>query len=384
MRQLRFCLMLFWLAVACAPTPTPAVTPLPAATPIRFPTATPDVAALTPSPTATLVVRITPAASQGTPSTPATPTPKPIGQNPFGLMLGPDSLGIEKRVALVKSLGGVYFRPWDVIVDEWRGACAECAAIEASGLKVLLTVRANGGAQTPTSPPKDLNAYSRTLAQILDRRRPEVLVVENEENSAQFFYTGTPSQYGDELKAACQVAHSKGIKCANGGLVSGEVVLLVWANYLEKNLAANGCGFARRALETQQAQMLCNARALDQLPPLIQDDLAKGKALVQAYKAAGVDYVNFHWYVPDPGALEEAVAFLQTATGLKAITNEMGQQSDNVGAVAPLLQKVLDLGLPYAIWYSVDAPRARALNNPDGSLRPTGEAFKAFMQTRFR
>ncbi|MDR7470356.1 MAG: hypothetical protein QN152_08560 [Armatimonadota bacterium] len=41
-----------------------------------------------------------------------------------------------------------------------------------------------------------------------------------------------------------------------------------------------------------------------------------------------------------------------------------------------------DLRLPYAVWFSIDAARARALMNPDGTLRPTGEAFRAFMAGR--
>ncbi|HXF81892.1 MAG TPA: hypothetical protein VNN19_03985 [bacterium] len=43
-----------------------------------------------------------------------------------------------------------------------------------------------------------------------------------------------------------------------------------------------------------------------------------------------------------------------------------------------------ELGLAHAIWFSIDAPQARALINPDGTLRPSGEAFRAFLAGRSR
>jgi hypothetical protein len=128
---------------------------------------------------------------------------------------------------------------------------------------------------------------------------------------------------------------------------------------------------------------LCNARAIGQLPKALQDDLIRGRALLKDYAGTGADYLNFHWYVPDADALGEAVAYLRTASSLPVMSNEIGQQSDNADTAPLLLQKALDLGLPYVIWYSVDSPRAHALTNADGSLRPAGDAFKAFMQTRF-
>jgi len=46
--------------------------------------------------------------------------------------------------------------------------------------------------------------------------------------------------------------------------------------------------------------------------------------------------------------------------------------------------KVVELGLPIAVWFSVDAPKARALVNMDGTLRPTGQAFQRFIQQNFK
>jgi len=35
------------------------------------------------------------------------------------------------------------------------------------------------------------------------------------------------------------------------------------------------------------------------------------------------------------------------------------------------------------VWFGLDGPKARGLVNPDGSLRPTGEAFKRFIESPF-
>jgi len=44
----------------------------------------------------------------------------------------------------------------------------------------------------------------------------------------------------------------------------------------------------------------------------------------------------------------------------------------------------VELGLPIAVWFGLDGPRARGLVNLDGSLRPTGEAFQRFIQQNLK
>ena len=147
--------------------------------------------------------------------------------NPFGLMLGAKGMPLDKRFSIIKDLGAVYFRPNSVFVEGWKGFNEECELAETAGLKLILTVRNNGGKMQPTIPPEDMQVYKQTLWEILDKYRPIIIAVENEENS-KIFYTGTPEEYSSQLKAACEVAHSKGIKCTNGGMVSSLVALLVY------------------------------------------------------------------------------------------------------------------------------------------------------------
>ncbi len=304
----------------------------------------------------------------------ASPTaPRPTGQNPFGVMLPSQLVRSSQGMQVAKALGAVYFRPASIFLDQWNGTCPECDIVLNAGLELVLTVRNSG--PSPTSPPTDLAAYQRTLGEVLDKYRPVVLAVENEENSA-LFYTGTPEDYGAQLKAACQVAHQKGIPCTNGGLVSTLVALLVYDHYLETGQSATAQDFAARTLTPEQQQQLNSARAREQID--------KGKALLQAYRAAGVDYVNFHWYIADTRALGEAVAYLRAQTGLPVITNEIGQFTDDPNQTTAVMAKIVELGLPIAVWFGLDGPQARGLVNLDGSLRPTGEAFKYFIEQNFK
>ena len=49
----------------------------------------------------------------------------------------------------------------------------------------------------------------------------------------------------------------------------------------------------------------------------------------------------------------------------------------------PLLQKILDLEMKYAIWFSIDTGNAVGLFDGDGTLRPNGDAFREFMDKTF-
>ncbi len=304
----------------------------------------------------------------------ASPTPlRSSHQNPFGLMLPSRLVRSSQGMQIAKALGAVYFRPASIFLDRWNGTCLECDIALNAGLKLVLTVRNSG--PLPTSPPSDLAAYQRTLGAVLDGYRPVVLAVENEENSP-LFYTGTAEDYGAQLKAACQVAHQRGIPCTNGGLVSTLVALLVYNHYLETGQSAAAQDFAARAFTPEQQQQLNSAR--------VREQIDKGKALLQAYHAAGVDYVNFHWYIADTRALGEAVTYLREETGLPVITNEIGQFTDDPNQTTAVMAKIVELGLPIAVWFSLDGPKAKGLVNKDGSLRLTGEAFKRFIEQNLK
>jgi hypothetical protein len=293
-------------------------------------------------------------------------------ENPFGVMLPSRLVRSKEGIQLARELGAVYLRPDSVFLEGRPAVCGVCDAARSRGLRLVLTVRNNG--PQATTPPADLESYQRAVAAVLDQYRPAILVVENEENSA-LFYRGTPEAYASQLKAACEAAHRKGIRCTNGGLVSALAALLVYDDYLSKGEERKARAFAARVFPPRERQLLGSARAREQIE--------KGKTLLASYRGAGADYVNFHWYIGDPGALEEAAAYLQARSGLPVMTNEVGQFTDDPDQTQAVMGKIVELGLPVAVWFGLDGPRARGLVEPDGRLRPTGEAFQRFIRRTF-
>jgi len=314
--------------------------------------------------------------SDGKPFEPATTSP-----NPFGVMPG------GKNIDAALKLGVSYYRPISVFLDRVGDSCPECDAASNQGLKLVLTIRNNGRSQVPTTPPSDLTVFKNKLSQVIDRYNPELVVVENEENSEALFYAGSPEAYHTELKAACEVAHQKGIKCTNGGLVSALVALLVAQDYQDQGQEAKAQEFLERTLGQRLEQQGLGDPSTMLSNPKAQSQIVKGRKLLAGYKAAGADFINFHWYIPDTDALSETVAYLEKATGLSAMTNEIGQQkNESPEQVTAVLEKVADLSLPYAIWFSIDIPAfggARGLVDSNGNLRPNGEAFRNFMEANY-
>jgi acetyl esterase/lipase len=330
--------------------------------------------------------KATPTLNQQSSSLPKVQSPATAsGTNPFGLLLGADGIDDQYRVDLAKALGVAYFRPWYVTVETWNGACYDlaCDLGPNAGLKLILTARNNVGEAPPfaTTPPSDGAAYRRNLGDILKRYHPEVLVVENEEDSAQY-WSGTPEQYGALLKAACQVAHDQKISCANGGLSSKTTALLVWADYIDQHQNTEACNFVQRAGAVLSPD-LCRFTAIDHLSDEDKAVLNTGRKLLEIYKTSGQDYLNFHWYVPDKSAFSEAVNYLRRVVNLPVMSNEIGQTDQSPEAVQKLLSAASDLKLTYAVWFSLDRDPAVALQNEDGSLRSNGQAFREFMQAHF-
>lgn len=290
--------------------------------------------------------------------------------NPFGVMLPPRLAASGRGVEVARTLGVRYVRPDAVLAATGDASCPMCDRFRQAGFELVLTLRNTSDPRVPSRPPGDLQRWPQTVEVVLSRYRPRVLVVENEENST-LFYTGTPQDYAVQLKAACQVAHQKGIPWTNGGLVSTLVALLVYDHYRTGGQLAKAQDFAARAFPPELGRRLNSPQA--------QEQLRKGKALLSAYHAARVDYVNFHWYIADPHALEEAVAYLKARTGLPVITNEVGQTTDDPNQTTAVMGKIVELGLPIAVWFGMDGPKARGLVDRNGNLRPTGEAFRSFV-----
>jgi hypothetical protein len=312
--------------------------------------------------------------SGATPPTLAAPSEK----DPFGAFFNVRFLDVEQRIRLARELGVRYLRSWSALVPAWNGTCSECEPVHAAGLQFVLTIRNSPDERTASSPVSDLGSFKRAVGEILDQYRPAVAVVENEENTPQYF-SGSAQDYATELGAVCEVAHSKHIPCTNGGLLMASVTWVVYFHYLDSGQTALAQSYAKRGLQSFQQQRLAgpggeqNGRQVAALTT----------GFLKRYKGAGADYLNIHWYGSDAQALQETVAYMKDLSGLPVITNEIGQRNLDPEVTTGLMSMVVRLRLPIAVWFSSDAILAKALNNQDGSLRPTGEAFRSFIQQHY-
>jgi hypothetical protein len=196
------------------------------------------------------------------------------------------------------------------------------------------------------------------------------------------YNVGKPEDYINELNAACEVAHAKGVKVTNGGIGSTMLIILTYHDYVARGMTAEANDFARRMIPPEIVRQSFNR----------EDMIAKlnfAKKLLGAYKNTAIDYVNFHWYQParindestdttvDVKAVSEVVNYLKRVTGKPVISNETGQRNNSPNVVAETLKAFYYAKVPFVLWYSGDGKTdgAVALHNLNGTLRRNGDAY---------
>jgi hypothetical protein len=307
-------------------------------------------------------------------------------QTKFGVLVH-GMMDVNTKMNVAKDLGVSYVR-YAVILQNWKGSDPNVDNITSRGFKIIMNVNWGlpqaQGMKSPVPFPRDMTQYKRILNDVLDKCKPELVVVENEELIKQY-HTGPVEDYITELQTAVDVAHSKGLKVTNGGLTNKELTLLVYHDYLDRGMSHEANDFANR---TMKPAWLTGPDA---------DDLYnKAKKLIEAYKTLPLDYVNIHIYEPiknmsggtrndvtsiTPNAIKEIIEYVARATGKKVITNESGTRSNSPDLATQMLEEFAKENMEYVIWFSGDgAGGAIGLQNEDGSLRPNGVAFKKFVE----
>ena len=304
--------------------------------------------------------------------------------NPFGLML-PRTW--KNPIEMVLAFGATSVRPKEILVGNWSGSCPETSNWRGKGVDILLTVRnATRNRLDPpgrevSRPPSNMSSYRNKVESIIRVCQANVLVVENEEDGG-VFYEGSASAYSNQLLNACEVARANGIECTNGGMTANQAINMVYVHYWDTGQIVKAESFGQRLMDGDPFYNYLQG------PPeqWLREKAATGRVYLDGYVAAGVDYVNFHWYERDAGAFEEVAAFLKEQTGIPSITNETGQGNNDPAIITPRMQKVVAQNMPYAVWHSIDqdipdAPNVVALQQADEDrlMRPHGLAFQRFI-----
>jgi hypothetical protein len=255
------------------------------------------------------------------------------------------------------------------------------AEAQAQGFEILTT--ATNGA-FPADPPVDAADYQARLGRELDAHPTPLVSIENEP-TADRYYTGTPEQYLAELGAAVPVAHARGVKISDGGLVSAGVQLATWNDLW----IHSGCGAADHYAAIAFPASRIGGEVISDVPSCADPNRAilgnnpkalqvmnDTNALIAGFRSIPIDYVNFHWYQSTPEAVKTTVEFLRRATGKQVITNEIGQFDASPDTVRALLGETAELHLPWVVWFASDGSGAVGMFNADGSIRSNGLAFR--------
>lgn len=314
-----------------------------------------------------------------------------IAQNTFGVLVNTagGKVNFENKIEIAKKLNVQYVRN-AITVDKWEGEDKLYDAYQKAGFKMICNINYGRVAKfdagrSPVPFPKDTVAYKKTLNEILDKYQPEVTVIENEELVPKY-HIGSAQDYLNELTAAINVAHSKGLKITNGGLTNRELLLLVY-NDLKNN------GKTKEANEFAELTMKGNILDAVKNPgsnPQIDELYRKADTLIKAYRNLPIDFINIHIYEPikpnqtktdiTPNAIKMMTEYVVKTTGKPVMSNECGTRNNSPELVTAMLQEFLKNNFRYIIWFSGDGEAgAVALNNLDGTLRPNGEAFKNFV-----
>jgi len=300
--------------------------------------------------------------------------------NPFGLMLGNTIKSPGDEIEVAKNMGARYYR-FGVTLTEVPDNITATKILN-NGLNAVITIRYNGNQKGPSSPPPDISVFKNSISKVIDRDHPSVLVYENEEDSPNFnFYTGNNTQYLEGLKAVCEVAHQKGVKCANGGITSASSVLVTADYYENENPNSEKFNIVTNNTLHPYFEKIFQDGGNTTTNPYFADRIISAKELISKYKENGADYMNFHWHAQSSAALALVIEVLRNQSGLPVITNEFAPETMNTpDGLFQLLNTFYELQVPIAIEYALGS---NVLTNSDGTLLSDGQVYQQFMNQHF-
>ncbi len=216
----------------------------------------------------------------------------------------------------------------------------------------------------------DTTAYKTDLANTLSvfTTLPAVAVIENEESNTGY-YSGSATDYINQLKAAITVMHAHGIPVADGGITSTGLAYWVYQDLLSRGLTTQAADY-----KTYMGIALTSSFTLDRANFV--------SILISNFTVMNLDYVNFHWRVKAPADstyLGETISYLKRITKKKVMTNELGQYDQDPATVTAALQTCKNNKLSFVSWYSVPNTPSYPLQYYDQTLTASGVAYRNFI-----
>lgn len=299
------------------------------------------------------------------------------------------------KISVLKNLNSSYTRN-TIIMDNWTGRNFDYEKYVENGIETFLNLN-NSVAKKKSPPPfvTDTVAYKIKMDEILNEYSPPIIAIENEEGNFEK-HEGSMQQYINQLTAAMSVIHKHNLKGTNGGFSSNPITFLVYRYYFNRGEFDKAADFADRCIDPK----FWNKLSHPGLKPGFEESISKWDSLMQAYRTVPIDYVNIHFYEAiryrgsvnatelckniksiTPGALQEICDYIYDVTGKKTVSNEMGTLNTQPALVTSMMNECINVNMDYCIWFSGDwgPDNSFALHNADGSIKPSGRAFRDFI-----
>lgn len=317
-----------------------------------------------------------------------------LAQNPhIGVSLQGLSGAPEQRIKVAKELGATWYRPVPVLLLG-DAKCEDCEAARNAGLNISLVVRNSDAAGKPGSAVTDTADFQKKLRAVLEQEKPAMLVVEDEPEDPKNF-SGTPEDYGTELRAACEAAHELKIQCANGGFNSIATANLV----TDQRIATDPIDASNFALTTEILRVHIGSKLdVSVFNKRLGHDKAEQDAIIAATKqylekhreeidrtrkflvginAAGVDRLNFHWYELQPDNVPKVLDSLHQLSKVDLMSDEMGQKEERAFETSEKIRVALENFVWPTIWAAADGKEgAVGLVDKKGKLRSNAKGFQ--------
>ena len=258
---------------------------------------------------------------------------------------------MNEKMQVCTNLGVTYVRS-SITLKDFTGKDGAVDAYIRNGYKLLLNINYDvvqtvNGKKQPVPFPTDMVQYKSLLQKVLDKYKPEIAVIENEQTTDQF-HSGPIENYITELKTAVSVCHQYGIKVADGGLIAQVV-----------NMVKSGFGSGDKYTET--------------------------KKLIEAYKTIDLDYINIHTTAPysngDPNVFPSSdvinsATYLKATTGKDVICNEYNQDNQSASLMNGAVTAFKTGGYKYLIARSGQGGTKSEPLNTGTTLTTIGKAYR--------
>jgi hypothetical protein len=265
----------------------------------------------------------------------------------FGVKFDDSNTTISEEIEVLKKLGTSYVRvPAESLKDYKGGNNAWIDKAVPAGVKALLCINWERAGRTRQFP-RDLATYETKLRMFLNKyaSKIEVAICENEPTTDKFFGSDPMKYYIAELKVFARVCNEYGVRCADGGI------------------------------HTENIRLVMNGKLSG------GKNAPEVKELLDAYKIIPLDYVNIHFKVGSsgfsPGELKNIADYTRNYTGKGILSNEMHSPPNDLPILKNVMSQVKEAQFVYALKWSggdYDSPV-----NKGTTLTSYGTSYKSLI-----